>query len=176
MIKMKTSMGEISIELDWEKAPETCRNFVQYARDGFYDGTIFHRVIDSFMIQGGGFEPGMIQKTTRDQIKNEADNGLKNDRGTIAMARTGDPHSATAQFFINIFNNDSLNHSSPTPQGQRAQVSAARRPVHRYDPGAGSDDARQGGDPQGQGARKRDRACPGVSHSEGEHRPDHDPQ
>lgn len=117
MIKMKTSMGEISIELDHEKAPETCRNFIQYARDGFYDGTIFHRVIESFMIQGGGFEPGMNQKTSREQIKNEADNGLNNDRGTIAMARTNDPHSATAQFFINIFNNDSLNHSSPTPQG-----------------------------------------------------------
>jgi len=117
MIKMKTSMGEISIELDHEKAPKTCENFEQYAKDGFYDGTIFHRVIDGFMIQGGGFEPGMNQKQTRGNVENEADNGLKNDRGTIAMARTSDPHSATAQFFINIFNNDSLNHTSPTPQG-----------------------------------------------------------
>jgi peptidyl-prolyl cis-trans isomerase B (cyclophilin B) len=117
MIKMKTSMGEISIELDHEKAPKTCENFEQYAKDGFYDGTIFHRVIEGFMIQGGGFEPGMQQKDTKGNVENEADNGLKNDRGTIAMARTSDPHSATAQFFINIFNNDSLNHTAPTPQG-----------------------------------------------------------
>ena len=117
MIKMKTSMGEITIELNHEKAPKTCENFEQYVKDGFYDGTIFHRVIDGFMIQGGGFEPGMNQKPTRGNVENEADNGLKNDRGTIAMARTSDPHSATAQFFINIFNNDSLNHTSPTPQG-----------------------------------------------------------
>lgn len=117
MIKMKTSMGEIAIELDHEKAPETCKNFVQYVRDGFYDGTIFHRVIDGFMIQGGGFEPGMKQKDVRGPIKNEAENGLKNDRGTLAMARTGDPHSATAQFFINIFDNASLNHTEPTSQG-----------------------------------------------------------
>jgi len=117
MIRMKTSMGEMTIELDHDKAPETCRNFLQYVRDGFYDGTIFHRVIDSFMIQGGGFEPGMKQKQTNAPVKNEANNGLKNDRGTIAMARTGDPHSATAQFFINIFNNDSLNHTSESPQG-----------------------------------------------------------
>jgi peptidyl-prolyl cis-trans isomerase B (cyclophilin B) len=117
MIKMKTSMGEITIELDHEKAPKTCENFEQYAKDGFYDGTIFHRVIDGFMIQGGGFEPGMQQKDTKGNVENEADNGLKNDRGTIAMARTSDPHSATAQFFINIFNNDSLNHTGPTPQG-----------------------------------------------------------
>ena len=117
MIKMKTSMGEITIELDHEKAPKTCENFEQYAKDGFYDGTIFHRVIEGFMIQGGGFEPGMQQKDTKGNVVNEADNGLKNDRGTIAMARTSDPHSATAQFFINIFNNDSLNHTGPTPQG-----------------------------------------------------------
>jgi len=117
MIKMKTSMGEITIELDHEKAPKTCENFEQYVKDGFYDGTIFHRVIDGFMIQGGGFEAGMQQKAVKGNVENEADNGLKNDRGTIAMARTSDPHSATAQFFINIFNNDSLNHTSSTPQG-----------------------------------------------------------
>ncbi len=117
MIRMKTSMGEITLELDHDKAPKTCANFEQYVKDGFYDGTIFHRVIDGFMIQGGGFEPGMKQKPTRDPVENEADNGLKNDRGTIAMARTQDPHSATAQFFINIFDNNSLNHPSPSPQG-----------------------------------------------------------
>jgi len=117
MIKMKTSLGEITIELDHAKAPKTCENFEQYAKDGFYDGTIFHRVIDSFMIQGGGFEPGMTQKPTNSNVVNEADNGLKNDRGTIAMARTSDPHSATAQFFINIFDNASLNHTSQTTQG-----------------------------------------------------------
>ena len=117
MIRMKTSMGDITLELDHEKAPKTSENFEQYVKDGFYDGTIFHRVIDGFMIQGGGFEPGMQQKPTRTAIENEADNGLKNDRGTIAMARTSDPHSATAQFFINIFDNNSLNHTSPTPQG-----------------------------------------------------------
>jgi peptidyl-prolyl cis-trans isomerase B (cyclophilin B) len=114
---MKTSMGEITLQLDHDKAPKTCANFEQYVKDGFYDGTIFHRVIDGFMIQGGGFEPGMKQKATRDPVENEADNGLKNDRGTIAMARTQDPHSATAQFFINIFDNNSLNHTSPSPQG-----------------------------------------------------------
>ena len=117
MIRMKTSMGEITLQLDHDKAPKTCANFEQYVKDGFYDGTIFHRVIDGFMIQGGGFEPGMKQKPTRDPVENEADNGLKNDRGTIAMARTQDPHSATAQFFINIFDNNSLNHTSPSPQG-----------------------------------------------------------
>ncbi|TNF91476.1 MAG: peptidyl-prolyl cis-trans isomerase [Gammaproteobacteria bacterium] len=117
MIIMKTNMGTIELELNHEKAPETCRNFVQYARDGFYNNTIFHRVIDGFMIQGGGFEPGMNQKTTKAPVKNEADNGLGNDRGTIAMARTSDPHSATAQFFINVSNNTMLNHTSPSPQG-----------------------------------------------------------
>jgi len=117
MIKMKTSMGEMTIELDHEKAPETCKNFLQYVRDGFYDGTIFHRVIDGFMIQGGGFEPGMKQKEVRAPIKNEADNGLLNDRGTIAMARTSDPHSATSQFFINIFHNTALDYKSQTPAG-----------------------------------------------------------
>lgn len=117
MIRMKTSMGEMEIELDHDKAPETCANFLAYVRDGFYDGTIFHRVIDGFMIQGGGYEPGMVAKPTRDPIKNEADNGLKNVRGSIAMARTSDPHSATSQFFINIFDNASLDHSAPDPKG-----------------------------------------------------------
>lgn len=117
MIKMHTNHGVITLELDAEKAPVTVENFMQYARDGFYDGTIFHRVINGFMIQGGGMEPGMKQKETRDQIKNEADNGLSNVNGSIAMARTNDPNSATAQFFINVKDNAFLDHSSPTPQG-----------------------------------------------------------
>ena len=106
---METSKGSITIELDSEKAPITVKNFLQYANDGFYDSLIFHRVIKGFMIQGGGFESGMVEKDTRDPIKNEASNGLANNRGTIAMARTSDPHSATAQFFINIADNDFLN-------------------------------------------------------------------
>jgi len=105
------------LELDAEKAPLTVENFLQYVRDGFFSNTLFHRVIDGFMIQGGGMNPDMSQKATRAPVKNEADNGLKNDAYTIAMARTGDPHSATAQFFINVGNNDFLNHSAPTPQG-----------------------------------------------------------
>jgi len=117
MIKMQTNYGTISIELDTEKAPETCANFEQYIKDGFYDGTIFHRVIDGFMIQGGGMEPGMSEKTTRANIKNEAANGLKNDRGTLAMARTPDPHSASSQFFINLKNNDFLNFSNESADG-----------------------------------------------------------
>lgn len=117
MINMHTNHGLIQIELDFDKAPKTSENFLQYAKDGFYDGTIFHRVINGFMIQGGGFEPGMQQKATREPIENEADNGLSNDNGTIAMARTNDPHSATAQFFINVKDNNFLNHTSPTPQG-----------------------------------------------------------
>ena len=117
MIRMKTSLGTIDIELDHEKAPKTAANFEQYVKDGFYDGTVFHRVINGFMIQGGGFEPDMSQKRTRETIENEANNGLKNDIGTIAMARTPDPHSATAQFFINIANNDFLNFTSPTANG-----------------------------------------------------------
>lgn len=117
MIKLTTNHGEITIELDEDKAPETCANFKQYVTDGFYDGTIFHRVINGFMIQGGGFEPGMKQKETREPIKNEADNGLENLNGTIAMARTNDPHSATAQFFINVKDNGFLNHTAPNPQG-----------------------------------------------------------
>ena len=117
MIKLTTNHGTIMLELDPEKAPETVRNFEQYVSDGFYDGTIFHRVIDGFMIQGGGLEPGMKEKQTREPIKNEADNGLSNETGTIAMARTNDPHSATAQFFINVKDNTFLNHSAPTPTG-----------------------------------------------------------
>ncbi len=117
MVKLHTNHGIITLELDAEKAPKTVENFLQYVRDGFFDGTIFHRVIDGFMIQGGGFEPGMTQKPTRGPIENEAGNGLKNEAYTVAMARTSDPASATAQFFINIANNSFLNFTSPTPQG-----------------------------------------------------------
>ena len=116
-VKLTTNHGDIVLELDAEKAPETVKNFLAYVEAGHYDNTIFHRVIDGFMIQGGGFEPGMNQKPTGEQIKNEADNGLKNEAGTIAMARTQDPHSATAQFFINVADNDFLNHRSPDLQG-----------------------------------------------------------
>ena len=117
MVKPTTNHGVITLELDAEKAPKTVENFLQYVRDGFFDGTIFHRVIDGFMIQGGGFEPGMTQKPTRDTIENEAANGLENEAYTIAMARTPNPHSATAQFFINVKNNGFLDFTSPTPQG-----------------------------------------------------------
>jgi peptidyl-prolyl cis-trans isomerase B (cyclophilin B) len=117
VILFETTLGNITIELFETDAPETTTNFKQYVEDGFYDGTIFHRVIDGFMIQGGGFEPGMIQKDTRDPISNEASNGLSNNRGTIAMARTMDPHSATAQFFINVTDNDFLNFRSETADG-----------------------------------------------------------
>ncbi len=117
MIKLQTNHGDITIELNADKAPETAANFTQYVKDGHYDNTIFHRVIDGFMIQGGGFEPGMKQKPTRDTVQNEAKNGLKNDHYTVAMARTSDPHSASAQFFINTGDNDFLNHTAPTPQG-----------------------------------------------------------
>ena len=110
MITLKTNMGDIVIELDHEKAPKTCENFEQYVRDGHYDGTIFHRVIGNFMIQGGGFMPDMMQKATRDPIENEAANGLSNVNGSIAMARTSAPHSATAQFFINVKDNSFLDH------------------------------------------------------------------
>ena len=116
-VRMQTNMGTIVLELDSEKAPATVENFVDYAKSGFYDGTVFHRVIPGFMIQGGGFEPGMNQKPTRAAIKNEADNGLTNDNGTVAMARTSDPNSATSQFFINVKDNDFLNYTSSTPQG-----------------------------------------------------------
>lgn len=110
MITLKTNMGDIVLELDHEKAPKTCENFEQYVRDGHYDGTIFHRVISNFMIQGGGFLPDMMQKATRDPIENEANNGLANSAGSIAMARTMAPHSATAQFFINVKDNGFLDH------------------------------------------------------------------
>jgi len=117
MVIIRTTFGEIKLELDAEKAPKTVANFLNYAREGFYDGTIFHRVIDNFMIQGGGFDTDMQQKASGTPIENEADNGLKNDFGTIAMARTSDPHSATAQFFINVKDNDFLNHSGKNSQG-----------------------------------------------------------
>ncbi|MBT0960774.1 peptidylprolyl isomerase [Denitromonas iodatirespirans] len=116
-VKLHTNHGTITLELDANKAPETVKNFLAYVEAGHYDNTIFHRVIDGFMIQGGGFEPGMKQKPTNDPVKNEADNGLKNDKGTIAMARTQDPHSASAQFFINVADNDFLNFRSASPQG-----------------------------------------------------------
>ena len=109
--------GVITIELDEQKAPLSAKNFLEYVKAGHYDRTIFHRVIDGFMIQGGGFEPGMTQKKTNAPVQNEANNGLKNDKYTVAMARTSDPHSATAQFFINVADNEFLNHKSPTPQG-----------------------------------------------------------
>ena len=116
-VKFTTNMGEIVIELDQEKAPETVKNFLRYVKEGFYEGTIFHRIIPGFMAQGGGFDTDFNQKDTHEAIKNEADNGLKNDRGSIAMARTPNPDSATAQFFINLKDNDFLNYSSPTPNG-----------------------------------------------------------
>ncbi|ASP39976.1 peptidylprolyl isomerase [Bacterioplanes sanyensis] len=117
MIRLQTNFGDITLELDHDKAPKTAANFEQYVRDGFYDGVIFHRVIDGFMVQGGGMEPGMKQKETREPIENEADNGLTNDVGTIAMARTMDPHSASAQFFINVADNGFLNHTGKDMQG-----------------------------------------------------------
>lgn len=117
MIKLHTNHGVIGIELDEKSAPKTTANFIEYVKSGHYDKTIFHRVIDGFMIQGGGFEPGMNQKPTRAPIENEAGNGLKNDAYTVAMARTSAPHSASAQFFINVANNGFLNYSAPTPQG-----------------------------------------------------------
>ncbi len=117
MVKLETSMGDIVLELDADNAPNTVANFLEYVKNGHYDGTIFHRVIDGFMIQGGGMTADMQEKSTGQPIENEADNGLKNDAYTIAMARTMDPHSATAQFFINVKNNDFLNHSAKTPNG-----------------------------------------------------------
>jgi len=110
LVEMKTNLGTVVVELDEAKAPKTVANFLQYVKDGFYNGTVFHRVIPDFMIQGGGFEPGMKQKPTRAPVENEAKNGLKNDRGSIAMARTRDPHSASAQFFINLKNNGFLDY------------------------------------------------------------------
>ncbi|MFR0675219.1 peptidylprolyl isomerase [Enterobacterales bacterium AW_CKDN230030176-1A_HGKHYDSX7] len=116
-VKLSTNHGDIVLQLNAEKAPQTTENFVQYVKEGHYDGTVFHRVIKGFMIQGGGFEPGMGQKKTRASIQNEADNGLKNAKYSIAMARTMDPHSASAQFFINASDNDFLNHSGKNTQG-----------------------------------------------------------
>jgi peptidyl-prolyl cis-trans isomerase B (cyclophilin B) len=116
-VKLVTNQGDMVITLDAAKAPKTVENFLTYVKEGFYNGTVFHRVIDGFMIQGGGFEPGMKQHQTHAPIENEATNGLKNDKYTLAMARTSDPHSATAQFFINVSNNDFLNFTSPTPNG-----------------------------------------------------------
>lgn len=116
-VALNTNFGRIVLDLDEAKAPKTVANFVEYVKSGHYNGTIFHRVISGFMIQGGGFDKNMSQKPTRATIQNEADNGLKNDVGTIAMARTPDPHSASAQFFINVKNNSFLNFSSKTPQG-----------------------------------------------------------
>lgn len=116
-VKLQTNHGDILIELDAEKSPESVANFLTYVKDGFYDGTIFHRVIKNFMIQGGGFDANMKQKKTRKAITNEANNGLKNNQYTVSMARTNEPHSATSQFFINVANNDFLNHTAPTPNG-----------------------------------------------------------
>jgi peptidyl-prolyl cis-trans isomerase B (cyclophilin B) len=116
-VKLQTNMGDILVELNAEKAPKTVASFLTYVKEGFYDGTVFHRVINNFMVQGGGFDTGMKQKQTNAPVENEADNGLKNNEYTLAMARTADPHSATAQFFINVANNDFLNHTAPTPNG-----------------------------------------------------------
>jgi peptidyl-prolyl cis-trans isomerase B (cyclophilin B) len=117
MITLETNMGPITLELDWKNAPNTAENFLKYAKSGFYDGTIFHRVIQNFMVQGGGFDTDMNQKPGHANIKNEAKNGLQNKRGTIAMARTSDPHSASSQFFINVVDNDFLNYSAETTNG-----------------------------------------------------------
>jgi peptidyl-prolyl cis-trans isomerase B (cyclophilin B) len=117
MVKLHTNFGIIGLELDAAKAPETVKSFLGYVESGFYENTVFHRVIDGFMIQCGGFEPGMKQKPTGAPITNEANNGLKNDRYTIAMARTSEPHSASSQFFVNVSDNAFLNHSAPTSQG-----------------------------------------------------------
>ncbi len=117
MVRLHTNFGIIALDLDAERAPETVKNFLAYVESGFYSNTLFHRIIDGFMVQGGGFEPGMRQKPTQKTIKNEAGNGLKNDRYTIAMARTSEPHSASSQFFINLKDNDFLNHTAPSSQG-----------------------------------------------------------
>ncbi len=117
MVKLRTNFGIIALELDTGRAPETVKNFLEYVESGFYSNTVFHRVIDGFMIQGGGFEPGMRQKAARSPIKNEAHNGLKNERYTIAMARTSEPHSASSQFFINVKDNGFLDHTAQNAQG-----------------------------------------------------------
>lgn len=116
-VKLATSLGDITLELDQDRAPKTVENFLSYVEEGFYDGTIFHRVIDGFMVQGGGFEPGLKQKPTHSPIENEAANGLKNDAYTVAMARTSEPHSASSQFFINVKDNAFLDYSAPNVQG-----------------------------------------------------------
>ncbi|MHB8346536.1 MAG: peptidylprolyl isomerase [Acidiferrobacterales bacterium] len=116
-VRMLTSYGAMILELDEQRAPKTVENFLAYVREGFFDGTLFHRIIDNFMIQGGGFNAGMVQKATHAPLENEATNGLRNERGTIAMARTSDPHSATSQFFINVVDNDFLNYTAPSPTG-----------------------------------------------------------
>jgi peptidyl-prolyl cis-trans isomerase B (cyclophilin B) len=116
-VRLGTSLGDIVLELDPRRAPETTANFLRYVTEGFYDGTLFHRAIDGFMVQGGGFESGMVKKSTHGPVRNEADNGLRNDTGTLAMARTSDPHSATAQFFINVNDNSFLDHKAKTQDG-----------------------------------------------------------
>jgi len=116
-IRIQTSYGAMILELDEQKAPKTVENFIGYMQEGFFNGTLFHRVIDNFMIQGGGFNAGMVQKAAHAPLQNEATNGLRNERGTIAMARTSDPHSATSQFFINVVDNDFLNYTAPNPAG-----------------------------------------------------------
>ena len=142
MVLMSTSMGDIKVELYADKAPVTVKNFLAYVDDKFYDGTIFHRVIPNFMIQGGGFDTDMKQKPTKAPIKNEADNGLKNDRGTLAMARTSDPDSATAQFFINVKDNDFLDHRDQAGRLRLRRVRQGRRGHGR----GGQDRARADGD------------------------------
>ncbi len=117
MVRLHTNFGVITLDLDAAKAPKTVENFLSYVRAGHYDNTLFHRVINGFMVQGGGFEPGMRQKPTQSPVENEATNGLRNTKYSIAMARTSDPHSATAQFFINVADNDFLNHTAPNPKG-----------------------------------------------------------
>jgi peptidyl-prolyl cis-trans isomerase B (cyclophilin B) len=127
MVKLHTTLGEITLELDEAKAPVTVRNFLEYVNSGFYDGTIFHRVIDNFMVQGGGFEPGLRQKSAGDPIRNEADNGLQNVAYSVAMARTPDPHSASSQFFINVADNDFLDQRAHTAGLGLLRVRARRR-------------------------------------------------
>lgn len=117
MIRLNTNLGAITIELDHERAPETAANFLEYAKQGFFEGTIFHRVIPGFVIQGGGMESGLKEKQTRPPIRNEGENGLKNLRGTLSMARTQEPHSASSQFFVNLSDNAFLDHQAPTPAG-----------------------------------------------------------
>jgi peptidyl-prolyl cis-trans isomerase B (cyclophilin B) len=117
MVRLHTNLGVITLELDAAKAPKTVENFLAYVRSGHYDNTLFHRVINGFMVQGGGFEPGMRQKPTQNPVENEATNGLRNTKYSVAMARTSDPHSATAQFFINVADNEFLNHTAPNPKG-----------------------------------------------------------